>query len=79
MNKPIMRPIKPEEDVEAAVADALEGLKVEEPGKPMAYAEDNAHRSLIPRSREFIQEPSGAASGSRRQRQREDSRVDQGA
>ena len=32
MNKPIMRPVKPEEDVEAAVADALEGLEVKEPG-----------------------------------------------
>ena len=52
MNKPIMRPVKPEEDVEEAVANALEGLKVEEPGQPMAYPEDNTHRSLIPRSRD---------------------------
>jgi phosphate uptake regulator len=51
MNKPIMRPVKPEEDVEAAVANALEGLKVEQPGQPMAY-QDDRQRDLIPRSRD---------------------------
>ena len=78
MNKPIMRPVKPEEDVEEAVANALQGLKVEEPGQPMAYPEDR-HResdSALPR---FVQEPSGPASGACRQRQRQDHRVDQGA
>jgi hypothetical protein len=53
MNKPIIRPVAPEEDVEDAVANALESLKVEQPGEPMAYAEEEQapHRDLIIKSK----------------------------
>ena len=53
MNKPIMRPVEPEEDVEKAVEQALQGLKVEEPGQPMVYTEpeDVSHATLVKRSR----------------------------